>query len=65
MPLQQVQITQFYQTLEAEKTLTLQKLNEPNVDQKEWRKLNKLFCVLSVLQSNLIRLKQLNQPVLE
>ena len=65
MPLQQVQITQFYQTLEAEKTLTLQKLNEPNVDQKEWRKLNKLFSVLSVLQSNLIRLKQLNQPVLE
>jgi hypothetical protein len=65
MNLSESQIDSFYQTIETEKSNILNKMKEKNIDEKEMRKLNKLFAVLNNTQSNLLKLRQLIKPKLE
>jgi len=61
MPLTETNIDQFYQIIETEKTSSLNKMKEVNIDKKDLRKMNQLFSVLTQLQSNLLRLRSLTK----
>jgi len=62
MSLSENQIDVFYQVLEMEKSNLLNKMKEKNTDEKESRKLNKTFCSISNIQSNLLRLRNMIRP---
>jgi hypothetical protein len=65
MNLTEQNIDNFYQTIETEKSNVLNKLKEKNIDDKEIRKLNKLFSTFNTLQAVLLKLRQLIKKELD
>ena len=65
MNLTENNIDSFYQSIETEKMNTLNKMKLKNIDDKEIRKLNKLFSTFNTLQAVLLKLRQLIKKELD